>query len=283
MFICTIAGQEIVFSCPISILAPLAIRPPEPPSLPHIQIDPQAFIARTAGWVAGAEYPVEVWSGGEGLILRVSDFRDFYIAPAGSAILPRSGSPELTSTETEVVLGPALVLALALGGRWCLHASAAMYHGHLFVFLGESGDGKSTMAEHLSTQPGWTRIADDILPVSISSGSLLGWAQFPQLKLAPEDQPMNHLPPTLPIHTICLLAPADHTQAASLELCTRVDGLQVLLAHTAGARLFPASLLADHLEFSSAAARLAAIYRLSYPHSFAKLPQVQSLLEASTG
>ena len=217
-------------------------------------------------------------------MLRVDGFRDFYIAPGGRAILPVEGSPELSGLEQEVVLGPALVLALALGGKWCLHASAARYGDEGLVFLGESGYGKSTLAGYLQAAGGshWQRVADDILPVTVEDGRLTGWPHFPQLKLPAEMQPALTLPEQVKLDRVYLLAPAGPQGNLALEALSRDEGARVLLAHTAGARLFTPELLAGHLAFCARAAQTARFFRLSYPHRRDILPEVREMLEQST-
>jgi len=239
------------------------------------------MISRSTGWVAGADRPVEVWVAGHSLVLRVEGFRDFYISPNGRAILPADGPSELTMVEQEVVLGPGLVLALALGGKWCLHASAVLYNEQGSIFLGESGYGKSTLAAYLDIQRNrnWRRITDDILPVTLGEGSLLGWPHFPQLKLPTEKHPGLALPEKVQINRIYLLTPVSLEKSPTVCLLSTNEAARVLLGHIAGARLFTPELLAAHLDFCAQATRQIAVYRLSYPHRWDILPVLKELLE----
>lgn len=240
-------------------------------------------ISRSTGWVARENCSVEVWSAGAGLVLKVANFRDFFIAPDGKAIMPVEVDSNLTELEQEVVLGPALVLALALGGKWCLHASAASFHNKGMVFLGESGYGKSTLAAYLDEagQPSWKRIADDILPVSLSEGGLTGWTQFPQLKLPALMQPSLNLPETVLIDHVYLLDPGNSAATPTLKPLSRDETVRVILGNTAGSRMFTPELLTAHLAFCAQAARHVTGYRLSYAHQRDILPAVMELLEQS--
>ncbi len=240
-------------------------------------------MGRSSGWVAGAERIVEIWSAGDGLILRVSGFRDFYIAPRGNAIYPVVGDSDLAELEQEVVLGPALTLALALGGKWCLHASADSFHNIGMAYLGESGYGKSTLAAYLDEvgRPGWQRIADDILPVSLGEGGLTGWTHFPQLKLPVMMQPSLYLPESLQVERVYLLDPDNEATVPKLKPLSSDETTRILLGNTAGSRLFTPELLAAHLAFCAQAARHVTGYRLSYAHQRDILPVVRELLEAS--
>lgn len=276
-----IAGQEISFSDQFHKFESNLFTGVEVNSTPVTASLPKKFISRSTGWVAGANRPVEIWSAGDGVVLRVSGFRDFYIDPRGMAILPVAGDIYLTELEQEVVLGPALTLALSLGGKWCLHASAASFQNHGMVFLGESGDGKSTLAAYLDEagKPGWQRIADDILPVSLGEGGLTGWTHFPQLKLPAEKQPSLFLPETMFFDHICLLDPDNSAAIPKLKELSSDETVRIILGNTAGSRMFPPELLAAHLEFCAHSARHVTGYRLSYAHQRDILPVVKELLE----
>ena len=104
----------------------------------------------------------------------------FWTAADGSAIHQVSQVPGSDPAFlAEALLGPPLVLALALRDTWCLHASAVEYGGRVIAFLGESGAGKSTLAAYLAGQPGVRRVADDILPVAWQDHRLYYLAAFP--------------------------------------------------------------------------------------------------------
>ena len=287
-----IAGQEIFFSCPASNLYlykiadgndVLTAPPPVSSSL--------ALTCQTVGWVGGEQREVETWSASPGVLLKVAGGSDFYIAPRGRGILrvdggesdcPSSRTAQSDLLDREILVGPALVLALAQRGTWCLHASAASFNGRLTAFLGESGQGKSTLAEYLDTDggPEWRRIADDILPVTFDSSVVQVWPHFPQLKLSQMSQPGPGLPDHLPLDRICVLSRAELDQGPSLQLLSAREAMQAVVSHTAGTRLFDPSLLAGHLAFCAGVARQVPVYKLAYPHRRDALPAVRKLLEA---
>ena len=64
--------------------------------------------------------------------------------PAWIRVQPDDGAAPVIIEEA--LLGPALNLALAWRGVWCLHAGAVLHDGQVIVFLGVSGSGKSTLA-----------------------------------------------------------------------------------------------------------------------------------------
>ena len=243
----------------------------------------------TKGWVGGAVRQVEAWSTLSGILLRVSDGSDFYIASDGQAILridefsqqDEGGDKppsSLSSLEREIILGPALVLALALNETWSLHASAAVFTGLSIAFLGESGQGKSTLAAYLGSQ-NWLRLTDDILPVRETENGMDALPHFPQLKLPADAQPVFNFPEQLPLDKLVLLREADVDDTPAISLLPPTQAIQVLLGHTAGTRLFTPELLEKHLHFSAHVAERVPVYQLTYPHDKKKLPFVKELLE----
>lgn len=245
---------------------------------------PRTLICQVIGWVANANRLVEIWSASRGILLKVGGSTDFYIAPNGRYILCVNQGNEhesLNEIDQQTLLGPALVLALAFCGTWCLHASAAICNGILMVFLGESGQGKSTLAASLATfdNPGWRLVADDILPVTIQKNEIVAWPRFPQLKLPVEAQPGPGLPEHLMISKVCILTNTDDNEEPGLQILPSREAVQVFLGHTAGTRLFPPELLAQHLDFCAQAATRVPVYRLNYPHRRDMLPRMKELLE----
>ena len=243
------------------------------------------IFCHTTGWIGETTRHVETWSAPPGLLLKVSGGSDFYIGPEGETILrvddaqDETGRLPLSALDREILLGPALVLALALRGSWSLHASAAMFRGQTTVFLGESGRGKSTLAAYLG-HSGWQQVADDILPASLEPDGVRVWPRFPQLKLPPDQQPALSLPEQLPLERICVLEDTEAEAAPGLQLLPPGRAVQELIRHTAGSRLFDPALLARHLAFCAAAAGQIPVYRLAYPHREEALPEIKTLLES---
>jgi hypothetical protein len=87
----------------------------------------------------------------------------------GAAIVARFRVSTHPSS-VEACLRVALSVALPRHDALILHASAAIAHEHALVFAGVSGAGKSTIATLLSSQPGWARLADDLVIVARRDG-----------------------------------------------------------------------------------------------------------------
>ncbi|MBK9713270.1 MAG: serine kinase [Kouleothrix sp.] len=84
------------------------------------------------------------------------------------------------------LLGGALGLLLHQRGLLTLHASSVAVRGAAVVFLGESGEGKSTMAAAMHAR-GHAVVVDDVVAIDLSgAGAPLVLPAFPQLKLWPE-------------------------------------------------------------------------------------------------
>jgi hypothetical protein len=233
----------------------------------------------TLGWIAGREHRVKISTSKATQTLKVSGACDVVVASGGKWISARTDRQELSFFESQIILGPALVLALALNQKWSLHASAVQINGQNIAFLGESGQGKSTLAAYLDNQ-GMQRIADDILPVQQSATGIDALPHFPQLKLPADAQPGLYFPERLALHKLFLLESADERDEPALNLLPPNNAIQVPLRHTAGTRLFTADLLKKHLGFSAFLARHIPIYTLIYPHRRDALPVVKKLLEA---
>ncbi len=238
------------------------------------------LISLAEGWVGGTQRSVEVYDTPCcGTRLKVEGCGEYFVAPHGQVIGKLSPHEELDPLDREVIAGPALVLALALRGVLSMHASAAMYKGNVIAFLGESGQGKSTLAGYLSQYAGWQLVADDILPIKIDAAGVHVLPHFPQLKLEANAQPGINLPEQLPLKYICVLAHAETEQMPELQKISTAQGTQSLLGHIAGTRMFNESLLAKHLQFSMWVASQTPAYRLIHPHRRDTMPLVRDFLE----
>jgi hypothetical protein len=246
---------------------------------------------RAIGWIGGFEREVEVRKVPAGLLVALDGLswqliscagRIDRVGPDGELLDAGEAPPPWSDDDRELVLGPGLVLALALQGTWCLHASGALLGGAAVAFLGESGVGKSTLAAHLGAcaQNGWHLVADDILPVTAGEDGAWAWPRFPQRKLSPDAQPGPALPEKLPLAAICDLVPAAPDAVPAAERLPEAAAATALLRQTAGARLFDADLLEAHLAFVAELAARVPVYRLAVPRRREALPAVRETIES---
>ena len=241
--------------------------------------DSHILVSRTRNWVTCEQYIVETYQTPRGFLLMVENGGKFIITQGREGIYKQGQREELSKLDRDIILGPVIVLSLALRDIWSIHASAAMYRQSMIAFLGESGRGKSTLAAYLDNF-GWQRVADDILPVTLEETGVQAWPHFPQLKLPADNQPGLNFPERLPLDKICLLEKADADAAPELQRLPPNQAVRVLIGHTAGSRLFSPDLLGEHLEFCARAAERIPVYRLIYPHRKDVLPEVKELLES---
>lgn len=204
---------------------------------------------------------------------------------------------------SQVILGPALLLALALHGTFALHASAVAIGGRAAVFLGDSGAGKSTLAAALGSRGGgWQRLADDVLPVALDADDIaVALPEYPQLKLPPEAQYVagGGRPERVPIAALYLLdmspddasapttaptaTPITSASAVTCEPITGSQALTTLIAHTIASRLFAPDLAARHFAFCAAVASAVPMKRLSYPRRFDAFDAVAAAVASDLG
>ncbi len=238
-------------------------------------------------------------AGAGGFRLEIEGAGRFFVAADGGEariVAAAPGAPE--ELLVEVALGPLLILALALGGAFCLHASAiALGAGsaepgppRAVAFVGASGSGKSTLAATLAASGSpFRHLADDVLPLRADAGRAETLPRFPQVKLPADRQPAAAAPDRLPLAGLFLLAPSAASRAGRgavrlEEVASREAALE-LVRHTAAARLFGPELLERHLDLAARVAAQVPVRRLAYPWLGAPVPglaeAVASGLEAA--
>ena len=271
-----IAGLTVTADLPLPALAPFAASTGTSELLdsipPPVTEESGGRVFQGQAFLGGRERPVEGRSGPGGTWLS-TDGAACTVSPDGRTIAGASAAEGLPLL-VDLVLGPALCLALALRGVFCLHAGAVEVDGRIVAFLGDSGAGKSTLARLL----GWQRAADDILPVA---GPTASRPRFPQLKLAPQDQPGAGLPEELPLAAFyCLDPPAE---AIAVRPLSSRDAALSLVRHTVAARLFDPVLLERHLGFCARVAAEVPVRALAYPRELGVGPGVREAIAADLG
>jgi hypothetical protein len=213
----------------------------------------------------------------ERIRVHASGFGEVLVAADGRTVLWRPSDAE-AGRRPELVLGPGLVLALARQGVFCLHASAVLGPRGVVAIAGPSGAGKSTLAALLSAEHGFTRLADDILPVAATHAGCFVLPHFPQLKLAPADQYAGGAAARLPLSRLLLLAEADAADpVAESELSPTATAFAVC-GQVVASRLFPADLTQQALDLAAAFAERVVVRTLHYPKRRGAVADVAGLL-----
>lgn len=293
-----LANCDITIDAPLAQLAPYSIGDGVPhlaqqASRAGLRLEPGegwSVVYDGQGWIGGGWRPVTCRSGEEGVRIHIHGAGEFLVSAAGDSIRLVEPEPEACSDLlVEALLGPALILSLALQGVWCLHASAARLGSRLAIFLGESGAGKSTLASYLHQQQraGWQRVADDILPVAkpvldpseSQRASPVALLRFPQLKLPHTAQFVDQSLDQMPIYAAYLVVNNSGNMGdVSLHSLTGRGAISALLGQTVAARLMPPELLEKHMEFCAWVSYSIPIRVLNYPHKHSSLPEAQDLL-----
>jgi hypothetical protein len=107
----------------------------------------------------------KLWRTPMGLRLEYSHAGVYDISADGSRMSWYERADALPELVRNIVLGPALALALELAGFLCLHGSAVVLADQGLVFLGPKHHGKSTIASAL-TVAGARLVGDDLVAVA---------------------------------------------------------------------------------------------------------------------
>lgn len=197
------------------------------------------------------------------------------------------------------LLGGALGLLLDQRGYLVLHASAVALEGRVVVFVGSSGEGKSTTAAAMHRR-GHPLLADDLVAVDLTGAEPTVYPGFSRVKLTytaaaalgydqdaltvfnPEDERRDWraepLAPTpLPLQAIIELVSAPATR---LLRSSKRGAFTTLLNHAYAVGLTGRSTPA-HLHQSVRAAKQIPFYTLERPRDLAMLPDLALQIETA--
>jgi len=110
-----------------------------------------------------------------------------------------SPAPEVSDSVLQLFsLGPVMAVLLHQRGKLVLHATGVVVDGQAIVFLGKSGQGKSTLTA-MFCQRGYSALADDLVPVDLEGAIVSVYPGFPMLRLGRDaakalDIPLSHMP-----------------------------------------------------------------------------------------
>lgn len=183
--------------------------------------------------------------------------------------------------------GPVEVVARALRGEFCLHASAVqVVGGGVVAFVGESGAGKSTLARliHQETAGEWQRVSDDILPVRSAEGGMVIDPSFPQPKLLPFEQFQltAGFGPYVLVGVYQLERP-EGDDTVSSRLARGVEAVTIVAGNTVGTRLFDRRLLGAHLKFCAELAAQLPVRKLRFPRQLMVAARVIAQIACDLG
>lgn len=168
------------------------------PELLSLAAAPDVFIRR--GVVPFPSEPLE--NGVQYLTAREGRFfwkaGRFCVREGRKIIFQPTGDHSIESIRSSL-LGPIMALLLHQRGCLILHASAVSINGKAAAFLGESGQGKSTLAAACYLR-GHGLVADDVLAIAPDESSPRVLPGFPQLRLCQSTvDAMEGIPRDLPL------------------------------------------------------------------------------------
>lgn len=275
-----VAGLDLVTNATIPALDAFAVDRPAVWMASEGYQPPEAtgrLVYDGPGWIENRWRPVTSRHTPDGYYLSI-DGATYWVRGDGGLIMANTGGGS-----SSIALGSPLILALALKGKFSLHAGVVAIGNELVAFIGESGAGKSTLARTLGeTGPPWRRILDDTLPVGRDDrGRFVALPHLPQPKFAAEMQPAAIAPESMSLRAIYLLDEVgDLSGGVAIAPLSPAEAAVALVGHTVGGRLFGRDLLAAHLGFCAALSQAVPVSRLIYPRRFDVLPEVGSHLEA---
>ena len=272
------------------------------PELPEVDTDAAADVEVTYGTVRWDEV------GGDHLIAgQFEDVARFEIADGRRIVVE-----ELREVGEETIrarlLGEIFATLLRQRGNLVLHACAVVGRGGAVCIMGESGWGKSTLAEAFR-QRGYALLTDDVAAIEVAPGAApLVVPSYPQIRL--RDDSASYLEPSgegltpisrngpklarsvvematapVPVTAAYFLEPGFRLETAITDLPAR-SAVVHLISHTRARTLVQTNtptLLTDHLRQCSEFVRAVRPRVLQRRRSFEALDEVMAAVEADAG
>jgi hypothetical protein len=233
-------------------------------------------------------------------VVRFPELALFTLSFDGRSIGVHASNATPAETIRHLFLDQVVPLALSLQGDLVLHAAAIVTAAGAAAFVGDTGEGKSTLAASFA-QAGVPPLADDCLIVRERATELLALTSYPGLRLWPDAvaslaletagaTPVAHycdkqrvlgesaaIEPAAPLRRIYVLAPGEEsTDCVRIEASSRRDAVVELLKHAYRIAPDDADAAAAELARIDCVCRLCPVKRLAYPRSFAILGAVRA-------
>ncbi|NEQ83198.1 MAG: hypothetical protein F6K26_24195 [Moorea sp. SIO2I5] len=242
------------------------------------------------------QQPMALQLSPEEAVIYLKDTGLFLVQGGNRITIIPAAEASLSRIQTALV-GTVIAILLYQRGLLVLHASVVNINGGAVVFLGNSGEGKSSIAAALHTQ-GYRIITDDVAPVTLDQGIAKVAPSFPQIKLSREvakvlgyDQdklalllPKLNKPgyrlnqdfteALLPIRCIYVLVSGSQLSIKRLKL---QEAVMELSHHSRLNSLFDSE-KASHLLQCAQLANKCSVYRLQRPRNLALLPELARLV-----
>lgn len=262
----------------------------------------------------GPDLELELWEDQVGLLTVSADSRDadhyrlrfadqaaVDVYPGRRQIREALPAPGVSQdTRDHFLADQVLPRILAHEGRLVVHGAAVKVGGRAIVILGDSGQGKSTLAASFSSA-GFGLLGDDATVVSRQGGRIGVRAVYPSLRLqpdsidalyseAPHSESVAHYSPKRRIRVPVPTDSGEAELAALFVIAQPVEAqiaVEPLSAAQASIALITNSFALDptdleraqaKLEAASACAREVPAFAISYPRDYARLPDVRAAM-----
>lgn len=231
------------------------------------------------------------------------DMLGSYQIQSGKEILIHPNEPVNHDNIRQPILGTIMAMALQQRGCMTLHGSAVLLDKQVTIFMGNKGEGKSTLAAWLISQ-GFPLLSDDVCAMDYGDKHPLSIRPaFPKIRLNPDallhfgDTPDNYpqvhpqvpkriqdlnqgfCPTTKPVGAICVLETGD---TLTLEQLHGIEAIKEILTHMMINR-FPENQPIDlQKEIFTQATHLTKsipVYRLTRPRDLDLLTETTGLLQ----
>jgi hypothetical protein len=232
-------------------------------------------------------------------VVRFPELALFTVSLDGRSIGVYASTAAPAATIRHLYLDQVLPLALSLQGDLVLHAAAIVTPAGAAAFVGDTGEGKSTLAASFA-RAGVPPLADDCLIVRERAAELLAMTSYPGLRLWPDAiaslaiEPAGTTPvahycdkqrvpgegavtdTAVPLRRIYVLAPDAADDDVRIETMSRRDAVVQLLKHAYRITSGDADAAAAELAQIARVCCLCGVERLAYPRSFGALGAVRT-------
>ena len=198
------------------------------------------------------------------------------------------------------ILGSAMAILLQQRGLLVLHASCVVINGFAIAFLGNSGDGKSTICSAFHSR-GYRILTDDVMAINTNQDSIYVIPSIPEIKLRSDSSnligyPAGTLSPLHPMTqkkvykiesgfssepiTLKKIYVLDKGQQNKIQPLSSQDSFIELVKHTRAVKTLKSQNLEQaHFKKCAKIAEKIAISRLIRKFALSELPYLVSLIE----
>ena len=238
--------------------------------------------------------------------LRWTERFEFLISADGRAILGRPLREDSREPFHTYLLGQALSFALIKQGFEPLHATSVTVDGGAVAFLGDCGDGKSSLGAAF-VQAGHQLLTDDLLVLSERGGRFTAYPGPPRIKLFPEiarsmlpshaaGTPIGNTTPKLvipldrrqvsacamPLRAIYVLGPPTPRdsvrKSVTIRRLSKRDACLALLQHPFNTAVTDSRRLSGQFAFTTTLAANVPVKTIRYPRTVDLLPAVREAI-----